>query len=156
MLPQGHPDPQGTPSCREPTRRARYGITTKRRSTDLECILRDRRDLYDRLMVRASLLHHSLPRYRQLTNHSLTHDPCLLVSFAENAESECENAVKQAIESDTTNPEAFQVAASLRISQQRNADALEFLTQSHNLWKELGTPSKQSINQSINRPVSGR
>jgi hypothetical protein len=68
-------------------------------------------------------------------------------SFAENAESECERMVNEAMTIDQSNPEVYQVAASLRISQQRNGDALEVLQRGYALWKDLD-PAEKPVYQS--------
>jgi hypothetical protein len=55
--------------------------------------------------------------------------------FEEGAEERCEQAAAQAIEADNTNADAFQVQASLRISQQRPDEAWESLMRGYSLWK---------------------
>jgi hypothetical protein len=59
-------------------------------------------------------------------------------SFEENAESECERFVNEALKYDPENPEVHQTMASLRISQNRKDDALRSLTHGHQLWAHIG------------------
>lgn len=59
-------------------------------------------------------------------------------SFEENAESECERFVSEALKYDPENPEVHQTMASLRISQNRKDDALRSLTHGHQLWAHIG------------------
>ncbi|ELR18214.1 tetratricopeptide repeat domain containing protein [Acanthamoeba castellanii str. Neff] len=57
--------------------------------------------------------------------------------FEENAESECERFVSEALKYDPENPEVHQTMASLRISQNRKDDALRSLTHGHQLWAHI-------------------
>lgn len=60
-------------------------------------------------------------------------------SYEENAESECERLVSEALKYDPENPEVHQTMASLRISQNRKDEALQALLRGYNLWAEIGT-----------------
>jgi cytochrome c-type biogenesis protein CcmH/NrfG len=65
-------------------------------------------------------------------------------SFEENAETECERFVNEALKYDPENPEVHQTMASLRISQNRKDDALKALNHSYQLWAEIGTSLSSS------------
>ncbi|CAG8436635.1 6370_t:CDS:2 [Ambispora gerdemannii] len=54
--------------------------------------------------------------------------------FESDAESRCESYLNRAIEIDKSNPEVYQVLASVRLSQQRKEDAKLALENSINLW----------------------
>lgn len=54
--------------------------------------------------------------------------------FEPAAEERCEASVQRAMAADPSNPDALQTLASLRISQQRGADALDALKRSYALW----------------------
>lgn len=58
-------------------------------------------------------------------------------SFEDDAEQRCEEYIKLAHELDPTDPEALQTMASVRISQQREADARDCLSKAHALWRDL-------------------
>lgn len=59
-------------------------------------------------------------------------------SDEEDAEIQCEEALKKALKYDPQNFEALQSFASFRISQTMFDDALKLLKQSYYLWKDLG------------------
>ena len=58
-------------------------------------------------------------------------------SFEEDAEQKCEEYLNKAIELDSSNPEVYQLLASVRLSQQRNDDAKIALEKSLDLWINL-------------------
>ncbi|CAG8825355.1 3829_t:CDS:2, partial [Gigaspora rosea] len=60
------------------------------------------------------------------------------------AESKCEDYLNKALEIDPTNPEVYQLLASVRLSQQRNEEAKIALEKSLSLWINL-EPGNQSI-----------
>ncbi len=55
--------------------------------------------------------------------------------FDPNAEQNCQEAARQAVDADPTHPEAWQTLASLCISQQQPERALEALQRGYDLWK---------------------
>jgi cytochrome c-type biogenesis protein CcmH/NrfG len=59
-------------------------------------------------------------------------------SFEENAESECERLLQEALKVDPMNPDPLQTLASVRLSQQNPKEALELLNKSYELWREAG------------------
>ncbi|CAI2168923.1 1459_t:CDS:2 [Funneliformis geosporum] len=63
--------------------------------------------------------------------------------FEEDAEQKCEEYLSKSLEIDPSNPEVYQLLASVRLSQQRNDDAKINLEKSLNLWINLdpGHPS---------------
>jgi predicted Zn-dependent protease len=56
--------------------------------------------------------------------------------FEPQAEAECERAMEAALRIDPNNAEALQTLASVRISQQRNPDAVSLLVKSVSQWKD--------------------
>lgn len=62
----------------------------------------------------------------------------LLFSFEEIAESECCRLMDEALKYDQTNPEVYQTLANIRISQQKNDEALQLLHKNYSLWKDAG------------------
>jgi len=56
--------------------------------------------------------------------------------FEENAESECQRLLNESLQFDNSNPETFQTLASLRLSQENQEEAIKFLHQGYNLWKD--------------------
>jgi hypothetical protein len=62
-----------------------------------------------------------------------------LFSFEENAEHECSRLCDEAMKWDQLNPEPYHTMASLRISQQRNDDAIAILEKGFELWRDAGT-----------------
>ena len=130
-------------------RRRRHRRITK--TKDMLCVCVYGRDLFNRLLVSLPLL--------DLMNISLTFFFFFhLQSFEENAESECQRLVDEALKYDPESPEvklgrqwvevvdidecdffqALQVLASLRISQVRTQDALTALEKSFHLWENSG------------------
>lgn len=63
----------------------------------------------------------------------------LIYSDDDNAEQQCDYHIQQALRLLPDSPEALQVLASFRISQQNNPAALEALMKSYNSWKDLGS-----------------
>ncbi|CAO3633029.1 unnamed protein product [Cunninghamella blakesleeana] len=63
--------------------------------------------------------------------------------FEPEAEQKCEEYLQKAQQVDESNPEVYQLLASVRLSQQRNEEAATILEQSINLWfdKEIGDPA---------------
>lgn len=57
--------------------------------------------------------------------------------FDPNAESECGNALQEALKLDPNNVEALQTMASYKISQQNPEEALKFLKQSYEGWRDI-------------------
>ena len=55
--------------------------------------------------------------------------------YDENAEGECERCLTAALTHNAHSAEAYYLMASMRVSQQRNADALALLRKSHAIWK---------------------
>ena len=55
----------------------------------------------------------------------------------DNAESECQNILNEALKVDPNNAETLQVMASFKISQQKPDEALQWLTRSYETWKGL-------------------
>jgi tetratricopeptide (TPR) repeat protein len=53
------------------------------------------------------------------------------------AEESCESLLQKALDIDPNNTDALQTAASCRLSQARNEDALEMITKSYDTWKSL-------------------
>jgi hypothetical protein len=125
----------------------RVGFTTKYLSTNIQRLLCCCRDLHDRRLVCAATKYQD--QLVSILNHLLLTQLMRVggCSFAENAESECERMVNEAMTIDQSNPEVYQVAASLRISQQRNGDALEVLQRGYALWKDLD-PAEKPVYQS--------
>jgi hypothetical protein len=117
----------------------RVGFTTKYLSTNIQRLLCCCRDLHDRRLVCAATKYQD--QLVSILNHLLLTQLMRVggCSFAENAESECERMVNEAMTIDQSNPEVYQVAASLRISQQRNV-----ATHSGRTWI---LPKSQSINR---------
>lgn len=64
-------------------------------------------------------------------------DPSYDLCFEPEAESTCENLISLALDTDPGNVEALQALASVRLSQQRPADAKECLGKAWNNWKDL-------------------
>ncbi|KAG9285023.1 hypothetical protein G9A89_009833 [Geosiphon pyriformis] len=64
--------------------------------------------------------------------------------FEPDAESRCETYLSRAVAVDVTNPEVYQLLASVRLSQQRNEDAKLELERSINLWIHL-EPGQASL-----------
>eukprot|EP01127_Copromyxa_protea_P001703 TRINITY_DN11635_c0_g1_i1.p1 TRINITY_DN11635_c0_g1~~TRINITY_DN11635_c0_g1_i1.p1 ORF type:complete len:319 (-),score=92.95 TRINITY_DN11635_c0_g1_i1:34-966(-) len=60
--------------------------------------------------------------------------------FAEEAEEECGKVLEEALKLDPNNYEALQTMSSYKISQQKPDEALKFLTQSYNAWKDIVDP----------------
>eukprot|EP00026_Physarum_polycephalum_P011008 Phypoly_transcript_11199.p1 GENE.Phypoly_transcript_11199~~Phypoly_transcript_11199.p1 ORF type:complete len:375 (+),score=105.85 Phypoly_transcript_11199:79-1125(+) len=56
--------------------------------------------------------------------------------YDDNAETECERCLTAALTHNPHSAEAYYLMASMRVSQQRNADALELVRKSYLLWKE--------------------
>ena len=67
-----------------------------------------------------------------------------MISYEENAETECERLCNEAMKYDNNNPEPYHTMASVRISQERNEEALEILKKGHDLWKNLGNVTPNS------------
>lgn len=57
--------------------------------------------------------------------------------FEDNAESQCEQLVNEAIQADSTNPEAYRIQADLRLGQERKEDAKASIIHCLSLWKDL-------------------
>eukprot|EP00029_Vermamoeba_vermiformis_P009977 TRINITY_DN5148_c0_g1_i2.p1 TRINITY_DN5148_c0_g1~~TRINITY_DN5148_c0_g1_i2.p1 ORF type:complete len:377 (-),score=87.89 TRINITY_DN5148_c0_g1_i2:16-1050(-) len=55
----------------------------------------------------------------------------------DNAESECQNILNEALKVDPNNAETLQLMASFKISQQKPDEALQWLTRSYETWKGL-------------------
>ena len=58
-------------------------------------------------------------------------------SFEEDAEQKCEEYLNKAMELDFSNPEVYQLLASVRLSQQKHDDAKIALEKSLDLWISL-------------------
>ncbi|EFA86424.1 hypothetical protein PPL_00216 [Heterostelium album PN500] len=65
--------------------------------------------------------------------------------FDDNAEIECEKHILRAIEYAPTSPEPYSMMASMRISQQKNEEALRCLQHSYSLWSELTIDKRPSL-----------
>lgn len=57
--------------------------------------------------------------------------------FEENAESQCEQLVNEAIQADPSNPEAYRIQADLRLGQERKEDAKASIVHCLSLWKDV-------------------
>lgn len=57
--------------------------------------------------------------------------------YEENAESECERLLLQALQVDPNNRESLFTMANFKLCQQKHDEALEFLNKSYALWKDL-------------------
>ncbi|KIY44158.1 TPR-like protein [Fistulina hepatica ATCC 64428] len=64
-------------------------------------------------------------------------DPTYDLCFEPEAESTCETLLLTALQTDPRNAEAMQAMASVRLSQQREADARQCLEQAWSAWKDL-------------------
>ena len=56
-------------------------------------------------------------------------------SFEEDAEAKCEELLQSAIQFDPTDPEVYQTMASVRLSQERDEDAVQALDKSWSIWR---------------------
>lgn len=67
----------------------------------------------------------------------------MMFSFEPEAEQKCEEYLSQAQQISPETPEVYQLLASVRLSQQRNEEAVSILQQSMSLWmnKEFGDPA---------------
>lgn len=67
----------------------------------------------------------------------------MMFSFEPEAEQKCEEYLGQAQQISPETPEVYQLLASVRLSQQRNEEAVSILQQSMSLWmnKEFGDPA---------------
>ncbi len=82
------------------------------------------------LFERFSRHDQSIDIQQQNTSHN--------TSFEEQADTKAHELIDQAVLHDPQNPDAFLIRANILMSQQRSQEALEAITHSHNLWKDLG------------------
>ncbi|CAG8702520.1 17446_t:CDS:2, partial [Dentiscutata heterogama] len=86
-------------------------------------------------------------------NHKISTALCSMIEIylTDYAESKCEEYLNKALEIDPTNPEVYQLLASVRLSQQRNDEAKIALEKSLSSWINLepGDPSIPSYDTRI-------
>ena len=63
--------------------------------------------------------------------------PIFFYSMEPEAEQNCDQLLTLALQVDPTNPEVLQCLASVRMSQQREAEASDLVLQAWSLWKDL-------------------
>lgn len=63
----------------------------------------------------------------------------IFISMEDDAEQKCDGFLQEALFLDPTDPEVYQTLASVRLSQQRNEEAVQMLHQAWTLWKDLDT-----------------
>ncbi|KYQ94049.1 hypothetical protein DLAC_04322 [Tieghemostelium lacteum] len=70
--------------------------------------------------------------------------------FDDNAEVECENNLLKAINISPFRPEPYSLMASMKISQRKNNEAVEYLTKSYSLWENADLDERPDFDYRFN------